>query len=85
MPSRGGRGRAPGPGKGGQGPRNGLAALEPPMMDRGRIVETYGKNVVIKPEWAENPKSPLANHIGNKMAIKYEAQSGTMNGKKVFR
>jgi hypothetical protein len=85
MPSRGGRGRAPGPGKGGQGPRNGHVTLDPPMMDRARIIEKYGKNVVIKPEWAENPKSPLANHIGNKMAIKYEAQSGTMNGKKIVR
>jgi len=55
------------------------------MMDRARIIEKYGKNVVIKPEWAENPKSPLANHIGNKMAIKYEAQSGSINGKKVVR
>jgi hypothetical protein len=85
MPSRGGRGRAPGPGKGGQGPRNGHVTLDPPMMDRARIIEKYGKNVVIKPEWAENPKSPLANHIGNKMAIKYEAQSGTLNGKKIVR
>jgi small subunit ribosomal protein S24e len=85
MPNRGGRGRAPGPGKAGQGVRNGQAALEPPMMDRARIIETYGKNVAIKPEWAENPKSPLANHIGNKMAINYQAQSGIINGKKVVR
>lgn len=54
-------------------------------MDEAMIIEMYGQNVVIKPEWAENPKSPLANHLGNKMAIKYEARSGNMNGKKLFR
>lgn len=79
------RARGPGPNKGGQGSKSGHVALEPPLMDEAMIIEMYGQNVVIKPEWAENPKSPLANHLGNKMAIKYEARSGNMNGKKLFR
>jgi len=84
MPRPGGRGRGGGPSKGGHAPKR-LEALAAPIMDRAGIIETYGRNVVIKPEWAENPKSPFANHIGNKMAIKYEAQSGMISGKKMIR
>jgi hypothetical protein len=80
-----GRGRAPGPSKSGQGARGGLATLEPPMMDRNRIVETYGKGIAVKPEWINNPKSPFANHVGNTQPIKYVSQVGSLNGKKVTR
>lgn len=78
-----GRGRGGGA-KGGQTPRS-QAPLQPPLMDRARIMEMYGKGVMVKEQWVENPKSPLANHVGNSMPIKYEAQTGLVNGKKVFR
>jgi hypothetical protein len=54
-------------------------------MDRDRVVEKFGQGVVVKKEWAENPKSPLANHIGNSMPIKYECQTGTVGGKRIYR
>ena len=54
-------------------------------MDRAKIMEMYGKGVKVKEQWVENPKSPLANHVGNSMPIKYEAQTGLVSGKKVFR
>jgi hypothetical protein len=55
------------------------------MMDRNRIVETYGKGIAVKPEWINNPKSPFANHVGNTQPIKYVSQVGSLNGKKVTR
>jgi hypothetical protein len=80
----GGKAKPPGPKKGVQAPVK-SAPLEPPIMDRDRVVEKFGQGVVVKKEWAENPKSPLANHIGNSMPIKYECQTGTVGGKKIYR
>jgi hypothetical protein len=84
MGRQGGRGRG-GAAKGGAPAPRSQGPLQPPMMDRAQIMQMYGKGVMVKEQWVENPKSPLANHVGNSMPIKYEAEAGVINGKKIFR
>jgi hypothetical protein len=70
---------------GGAGTRAAGAVLPPPIFDRAHIVALHGQGVPLKPAYLDNPKSPLANHMGSVAPIKYNAQSGTVNGKKIVR
>lgn len=83
----GGKAPARGPTGGYTGPsaKQNNSTIQPPLYDQNFIVASYSKGVPIKPQWAENPKSPLANFIGNSMPIKYVATHGTLNGKKMTR
>jgi hypothetical protein len=80
MNRRGGKSKSGGGGQGGN-----AAILDGPLYDKAYIIALHGNGVVIKPQWADNPKSPLANHIGNDRPINYVSQSGILNGKKMFR
>lgn len=84
--NRRGKGKSAGANKGGgAGTRAAGAVLPPPIFDRAHIVALHGQGVPLKPAYLDNPKSPLANHMGSVAPIKYNAQTGTVNGKKIVR
>lgn len=41
-----------------------LPQLPGPVNNHDQILKDYGQNVTIKKVWEENPKAPLANHLG---------------------
>lgn len=87
------RGRGRGRGKSGGASRAGAAAaapafgntLQPPVYDRDFILASYASGRPLKQQWIDNPKSPLANYVGNSMPIKYVQTSGVIGSKKLFR
>ncbi|ADV25563.1 DEAH RNA helicase, putative [Cryptococcus gattii WM276] len=76
-------------GGGGKPPPTGKKSLSPPIHDLVYISETYGKGITLKSQWAENPKSPVANFIlkGKSGDINgcYSYAEGIVDGKKVHR
>ncbi|KIR52870.1 nuclear DNA helicase II [Cryptococcus gattii Ru294] len=76
-------------GGGGKPPPTGKKSLSPPIHDLVYISETYGKGITLKSQWAENPKSPVANFIlkGKSGDINgcYSHAEGIVDGKKVHR
>ncbi|KGB79065.2 nuclear DNA helicase II [Cryptococcus deuterogattii R265] len=76
-------------GGGGKPPPTGRKSLSPPIHDLVYISETYGKGITLKSQWAENPKSPVANFIlkGKSGDINgcYSYAEGIVDGKKVHR
>nr|KIR45840.1 nuclear DNA helicase II [Cryptococcus bacillisporus CA1280] len=76
-------------GGGGKPPPTGKKSLSPPVHDLVYISETYGKGITLKSQWAENPKSPVANFIlkGKSGDINgcYSYAEGIVDGKKVHR
>ncbi|WWC99866.1 hypothetical protein V866_006775 [Kwoniella sp. B9012] len=85
--------------KGGNTPRRGGSAgpssggiarqLSPPLRDHNQIIDQYGQKVHLKAQWAENPKAPLANFLGNgggaEMSQEYKAEEGMIGNKRMFR
>ncbi|WVO16893.1 hypothetical protein L204_104579 [Cryptococcus depauperatus] len=72
------------------GPPSGKLALSPPLYDLEYISDTFGHGVVLKPQWLENPKSPLANFVqsgrgGMDVNSIYQFTEGVVNGQKVYR
>ncbi|KAK8866102.1 hypothetical protein IAR55_001253 [Kwoniella newhampshirensis] len=64
--------------------------LAPPLHDQGQIMSQFGNGITLKPQWAENPKAPLANFLGGgrggaDMGSEYQTDEGIVAGKKVFR
>lgn len=63
--------------------------LSAPLQDSQYIIATYGKGVALKPQWAENPKAPLANYLGagsgGGAPAEFDVQEGMIGNKKVFR
>ncbi|EIW72544.1 hypothetical protein TREMEDRAFT_70747 [Tremella mesenterica DSM 1558] len=63
--------------------------LQGPLWNKERIEREYGAGISLKPQWAANAKSPLANHmstnLGRAMDVPYVARHGNINGKKVYR
>nr|KIR84802.1 nuclear DNA helicase II [Cryptococcus tetragattii IND107] len=76
-------------GGGSKPPPTGKKSLSPPIHDLVYISETYGKGITLKSQWAENPKSPVANFIlkGKSGDINgcYSYTEGIVDGKKVHR
>lgn len=76
-------------GGGGNPPPTGKKALTPPMHDLVYISETYGNGITLKSQWAENPKSPVANFIlkgkSGDISGTYSYTEGIVDGKKVHR
>jgi hypothetical protein len=68
--------------------------LAPPEHDEQQIMQMYGQGLQLKKEWAENPKAPLANHLGGggggatnlgQGGAAYKVVEGLVGAKKVFR
>lgn len=59
--------------------------IQPPLYDRTFILNSYSQGAPLKPQWAENPKSPLANYVGSNLPIKYDATHGVLGGQKLVR
>jgi hypothetical protein len=80
-------------GGGGGGPRS-SAPLPLPEHNEAYIVQTYGGRTVLKEQWAENPKAPLANYLGGggggatnlgQGGGAYQVQEGVIGTKRLFR
>ncbi|WVR06049.1 hypothetical protein IAU60_003077 [Kwoniella sp. DSM 27419] len=64
--------------------------LTPPLRDHAQIMEQYGSDVMLKSQWSENPKAPLANFLGGgrggaDLNAEYRTEEGLVGNKKVFR
>lgn len=68
--------------------------LPGPLWSHDQIMASYSGGVALKPQWAENPKSPLANYLGGgaggatnlgEGGKQYDVEEGLVEGKKVFR
>ena len=91
MPSRGrGRGGAK------AASRVVFTPLSPPIHNLTHIKQVHGDGgkLVLKPQWDENPKAPLANYAGGQSGgatnfgengSAYQVSEGTVNGQKMFR
>ncbi|WVW82502.1 hypothetical protein I302_104513 [Kwoniella bestiolae CBS 10118] len=84
------RGGGAGPSGSGSGAVNNNARqLSPPFRDHAQIMDQYGRGVQLKAQWAENPKAPLANYLGNgggaEMSGEYRAEEGMIGNKRVCR
>ncbi|WRT64327.1 uncharacterized protein IL334_001259 [Kwoniella shivajii] len=78
--------------KGGAGGSTGgnLQQLSPPFRDRTQIINEFGHGVELKnPQWAENPKAPLANYLGNGSGgaedQRYKVEEGMIGNKRICR
>ena len=79
-----------GNGHGGHAPPRGSTVIQlpGPMWTEEQIMAEHGAGVPLKPQWAANPKSPLANYLGGTGGTSdtgYKAQHGILGGKKVTR
>ncbi|WWC66226.1 uncharacterized protein I206_100127 [Kwoniella pini CBS 10737] len=64
--------------------------LPSPLHDHAQITHQYGKSVQLKAQWLDNPKAPLANHLGNghggaDLGSEYRVEEGMIGNKKIFR
>lgn len=92
--SRGGRGRGGynggGGGSGSSGSRissnpNKFPPLEGPLRTKEQITQEYeGLGIRLKPEHSANPKSPLANYMGQ-VPVLFEHETGSYEGKVIVR
>lgn len=88
------RGRGRTPTSNGGGGKKGVQALPLPEYSYEQIMQLHGKKVTLKAQWAENPKAPLANYLGNgtggasdlgQGGGAYEVQEGLVGAKRMFR
>lgn len=88
------RGRSNGHGGSRKAPPPPAVVLPGPLRNRDQILQEFGQNIQLKPQWEENPKAPLANYLGGGTGgaqnlggggSGFQTEEGVVDGVKVFR